>query len=254
MIGGFLASHRPCIVSFMLLAILVGFAFGFIGSMPVAGPIAVLVLRLGLNQDARHARLLALGGALAEGLYALLAFWGLSTFLDRYPMVLPASRLVGAVICLGLGIALLLHRYQEQPPAPSDGRTKGFKRSFVGGFLITALNPTFIVTWTAALAALHATGLVTLAPARAIPFACAVSLGIVAWFTTLLWLVRRFKGRWSPASVEILIKVMGALLVVAALWVGASMVLNRKGPSARERRGPSGPESPGSYREGAVPV
>jgi len=204
----------------MVVAILVGFAFGYIGSMPVAGPIALLVLRLGLSHDARHARFVALGGALAEGVYALLAFWGLSQVLDRYPKVLDASRIVGAVICLVLGLVLLLHKPKAAPPEIPNGRQKGNKRSFFGGFLITALNPTLIVTWTAALAALHSTGLVTLAPARAVPFALAVVLGVVAWFSTLLWLVRRFKGRWSPESVGWFIKAMGAALVAAALWVG----------------------------------
>jgi threonine/homoserine/homoserine lactone efflux protein len=206
----------------MLVAALAGFVFGFVGSMPVAGPIAFLVLRLGLNEDARHARFLALGGALAEGLYSLLAFWGLSTVLDRYPMVIPTSKLVGAIICLGLGIALMLHSPKPAPPEP--GPQRGNKRSFFGGFFITALNPTFIVTWTAALAALHGTGLLTLAPARAVPFACAVFLGIIAWFATLLWLVRRFKGRWSPHAIEVFIKVMGALLAGGGLWAGLALV------------------------------
>ena len=58
MIGGFRPSHGACILGPML-TVLVGFAFGFLGSMPVAGPIAVLVLRLGLNHDDRHARLVA---------------------------------------------------------------------------------------------------------------------------------------------------------------------------------------------------
>lgn len=210
----------------MVVAVLVGFAFGFIGSMPVAGPIALLVLRLGLNQDARHARSVAIGGAVAEGIYSLLAFWGLSTVLDRYPRILPASRIVGAALCLGLGIVLLLHRPKPGPPAGQSERRKGgTKRSLLGGFLLTALNPTLLVTWTAALAALHSTGLVTLSPERAVPFALAVFLGIVAWFSTLLSLVRRFKGRWSPASVEWLIKGMGALLVVAALVVLCRAIL-----------------------------
>lgn len=203
----------------MIVALLVGFAFGFIGSMPVAGPIALLVLRLGLSHDTRHARYVAIGGAVAEGLYSLCAFWGLSTVLDRYPHILPASRIVGAVICLILGTVLLLHRPKPGPPAGQERRTSGTKRSLLGGFLLTALNPTLLVTWTAALAALHATGLVTLDSRRAVPFALAVFLGIVAWFSTLLWLVDKFKDRWSPASVEWLIKIMGALLVGAAVVV-----------------------------------
>lgn len=203
----------------MVVAILVGFAFGFIGSMPVAGPIALLVLRLGLNHDARHARYVAIGGAAAEGFYSLAAFWGLSTVLDRFPHVLPASRIVGAVLCLALGIVLLLHKPKPGLPPGQPERRKGTKRSLLGGFLLTALNPTLLVTWTAALAALHTTGLVTLSPERAVPFALSVFLGIVAWFSTLLWLVRRFKGRWSPATVEWFIKTMGALLVIAAAVV-----------------------------------
>ena len=72
-----------------MLALLVGFAFGYLGSMPVAGPISVLVLHLGLAREGRRAFHLALGGALAEGIYALLAFWGLSAILAGHPLLLP---------------------------------------------------------------------------------------------------------------------------------------------------------------------
>lgn len=215
-----------------MLTVLAGFAFGFLGSMPVAGPIAVLVLRLGLNHDARHARLVAFGGALAESGYALLAFWGLSTVLDRYPMILPASKAVGAVVGLALGLVLLRYRSPQpkEPPPAQTGRRRGSKRSFFGGFLITALNPAFLVTWTAALAALHATGVVKMTPDRAVPFALAACLGIIAWFSVLLWLVRRFKGAFRPAAVERLVRVFGVLLVVGSLWVGVGTWRHRHQP------------------------
>jgi threonine/homoserine/homoserine lactone efflux protein len=205
----------------MIVAILIGFAFGFIGSMPVAGPIAMVVLRLALGHHERRARFVAMGGALAEGIYALLAFWGLSRMLDRHPHVLPATRIVGGALCLVLGVALLFRKAQPRPTELPPTQSRGTKRSLLGGFLITALNPTLIVTWTAALAALHSTGLVDLSPDRAVPFALAVFVGIVAWFSTLLWVVRRYKGAWSPQSVEWFIKAMGAALVVASLWIGA---------------------------------
>ena len=91
-----------------MLALLVGFAFGYLGSMPVAGPISVLVLHLGLAREGRRAFHLALGGALAEGIYALLAFWGLSAILAGHPLLLPVSRVLGAGILLGLGGAIFL--------------------------------------------------------------------------------------------------------------------------------------------------
>ena len=57
----------------MALALLVGFAFGYLGSMPVAGPISVLVLHLGLAHEGRRAFHLALGGALGGLLYIRVA-------------------------------------------------------------------------------------------------------------------------------------------------------------------------------------
>lgn len=209
----------------MLAAVLVGFLFGFIGSMPVAGPIAMLVLRLGLNHDMRHARNVALGGAVAEAGYALLAYYGLSTVLERHPMVLPATRIAGAALCLILGVILLRHKPKPPQERPPEARDRGLKRSLAGGFLITAVNPTLIVSWTAALTALHATGLFILDPRRAIPFAVGVLGGIITWFITLLALVRRFKSRLSHAAIHGFIKVMGGLLAAGGAWVGVRAVL-----------------------------
>jgi threonine/homoserine/homoserine lactone efflux protein len=208
----------------MLLLLLLGFAFGYVGSMPVAGPISVLVLHLGLANDARHALCVAVGGALAEGLYALLAFWGLSTVLTHYPVILPVSRAVGAVLLLVLGLVMLLTRMRGATPQTQQPR-KGNKRSFVLGFLVTALNPTLIVTWTAAVAALNATGLLVMDQAQAPPFAAAVCVGIVAWFLTLLWLVRRWRDRVSVESLGRFKRAMGALLVAAGGWLAIRVVL-----------------------------
>jgi threonine/homoserine/homoserine lactone efflux protein len=208
----------------MVLSLLIGFAFGYFGSMPVAGPISLLVLHLGLEGDVRHGFYVAMGGALAEGLYALLAFWGLSTAMDRFPVILPVSRLVGAAILLGLGLVLLLRKPRERDPA--GPRRKGTKRSFIAGFLITAVNPTLLVTWTAAVAALHGTGLLRMSQGQAVPFALAVSLGIVAWFATLLAVVARFQGLWTPAGLNRFMRAMGALLVAIGAWMATRALAN----------------------------
>lgn len=209
----------------MLLTLLVGFGFGYVGSMPVAGPISVLVLHLGLAHDARHAIYVAVGGAVAESLYALLAFWGLSAILTRYPVVLPASRLVGACLLLALGLVMLLTRMRGA--TPQTQRT-GNKRSFVLGFLITALNPTLIITWTAAVGALHSTGLLAMDQAQAPPFAAAVCAGIVAWFLTLLWLVGKWRNRVGIESLGRFKRAMGAVLVAAGGWMLLRAVLGAK--------------------------
>jgi threonine/homoserine/homoserine lactone efflux protein len=211
-----------------MLAVLMGFAFGYLGSMPVAGPISVLVLHLGLTHHPRHGLWVAVGGALAESGYALLAFWGLSAVLARYPMILPAARVVGAVLLLGLGLAMLLMRAPAAAPPPQP-QSRGQKRSFVLGFLITALNPTLIVTWTAAVAALNSTGLLVMDRSTALPFAAAVGTGIIAWFLTLLWLAGKWRERVSGAGLARLLRGTGAFLAALGGWMGVRALLRLAG-------------------------
>jgi threonine/homoserine/homoserine lactone efflux protein len=203
----------------VLLTVLVGFAFGYLGSMPVAGPISVLVLHLGLAHDPRHALHLAVGGAVAEGAYALVAFWGLSTVLAAYPVILPVSRLVGATLLLALGLVMALRRVRGATPADPRQPARGRKRSLVLGFLVTAVNPTLIVTWSAAVGALHATGLVDMNRAAALPFAGSVAVGIIAWFLTLLWLVAKWRNRLGLETMSRFMRLMGVALVAAGGWM-----------------------------------
>src|ERR1700733_6137635 len=95
----------------MLSAALIGFGLGFFGSMPVAGPIAVIVFGQGLEDRARNGLYLACGAAIAESVYAYLAFWGFSAFLTRYPWIEPTSRVAAAVLLTALGV----HFYRRRP-------------------------------------------------------------------------------------------------------------------------------------------
>ena len=107
-----------------LILLLFGFAFGFLGSMPVAGPIALLVVTLVLDGAFRRAVFVSAGAAVAEGGYAFLAFWGFSSFLADYEFVIPASRGVAALILTGIGVALIRRKPATAPP---------LKRSWPGG-------------------------------------------------------------------------------------------------------------------------
>jgi len=211
-----------------MLVLLIGFAFGYLGSMPVAGPISVLVLHLGLAHDPRRALYVAVGGAVAESLYALLAFWGLSEVLTRYPMVMPASRMVGSGLLLVLGLAMLLVRPRGATPQ-NQPRQTGRKRSFALGFLITAVNPTLIVTWTAAVAALNSTGLLVMDRTSALPFAAAVGVGIISWFLTLLWLAGKWRNRVSGPGLARFMRATGACLAAIGGWMGVRALLRLGG-------------------------
>ena len=90
----------------MLFAALAGFVFGFIGSVPVAGPIAVLVLERSLAHRYSDAEGIAVGGAVAESAYAGAAFLGLGFLIRSYPIVLVGARAIGAIVLFGVAYAL----------------------------------------------------------------------------------------------------------------------------------------------------
>lgn len=199
----------------MLIAAIIGFLFGFIGSMPVAGPIAALVFSRGIEGRFRSGLGVAAGGALAEGIYACLAFWGFAELLSEYPVMIHISRGVAVVVLTALGI-LFLRRKPQRREAPH--KRAGWGGSLALGFTITALNPTLIATWSAAATTLFSTGLVAFRSSLALPFGLSAIAGIVAWFSLLLWLVRRYRGRFSDRSLNRLIQVMGVFLLGVAVY------------------------------------
>ncbi|MBI4954668.1 MAG: LysE family transporter [Myxococcales bacterium] len=205
----------------MLLAALIGLAFGFIGSIPVAGPIAALVFERGLVGRFRSGVFISLGAAVAEGAYAFLAFWGFSTYLKDYPIIEPISRAVAAAILVGLGI--MFARYRSKPDEGSVRKSDSAATSFALGLSITALNPTFIATWTAVVTMLYSTG-VDLSRAQAVPFSLGSVLGIVGWFATLLGLIRRYRDRFTRATLDKIVRGIGWFLLVCAVYFAVQFV------------------------------
>ena len=207
----------------ILFAILAGTIMGFVGSMPIAGPVAVLVLERGLIRRGREGLGVAMGAATAESIYAFLAFWGLGSVLYSAPVLLRVSRLVGAGLMIALGIYLANRRSPPRVPETESEKlvTAGRKRrGFLLGLSVTFLNPTIIVSWTMVTATVHSTGLVVPGLLSAVTFALGVGAGIVIWFATLLWLLNRFQSGLRPKTVDRVLNVTGWLVVAIGVGLG----------------------------------
>lgn len=192
--------------------------------MPVAGPIAVLVLSRGLQGRFRSGANIAVGGALAEAVYACLAFWGFSTLLVEHGWIEPASRGAAALILLALGVHFTFH-----PPPPGDPTPTapegGLKRSFLLGFSIAALNPTLMATWSAAVTTLYSTTLVSFDAGHALPFALGAGAGIAGWFLVFLLLIRRFRSRFRVTTLDRVVRVTGLFLMGTGLVFAVRFVI-----------------------------
>lgn len=250
----------------MLLAALVGYVAAFIASMPVAGPVAALIVRNAVEGRSRSAIMLAMGTGIAEGVYALLAMLG-STLLDDFPVVIPISKCLAAVLLIVLGIQFA--RFVPKTPGLEDrasGKSPGFDedghgsgrgdgsggdavvdprqskkhhtiqsldvqevmkkartterpwKSFTVGFSLTALNPTLLATWTAAATMIQGRKLFPVDAVHSVPFSIGVILGAFSWFGFLVWLLSRYRHRFSPLTLQRVIRWMGVGLIVLGTY------------------------------------
>lgn len=206
----------------MLLLLLLAFTFGFVGSMPLAGPIAILVVSRCAERKYGEALRLALGASISEGAYAAIAFFGFATFLARHPLILPISRAVTAVVLVGLGIHFVL--WKQTPQAQKAPKKSSHAGAFFFGLTVMALNPTLLATWSAAVAALYARQIVEMRAWMAPPFGLCAGAGVALWFSLLVWLLRRYQKRFNPGMLAWVIRAMGVLLIVIGLYSGFEFV------------------------------
>lgn len=214
----------------MLAAPIIGFCFGFFGSLPVAGPVAALVFDRGLKRRFRSGFAIAVGGALPEAGYAFLAFWGFSELLRQYAWVQPLARGASAVILIALSFVFLKKggiepKRIEEGLEPVKRRGTGDLGSFLLGFSITAMNPTLIATWTAAVTFLPALGFGAYSVGGGVAFALSAAVGIVAWFATMLWIIHRLHERFDTRVLETIRRSMGVFLLAVGLWFAGTLVL-----------------------------
>ncbi len=191
--------------------------------MPVAGPTAVVVVDSGLEDRFKKGLYVAIGAAVAESLYAALAFWGLTTLFAIHPLILPATRVLGGAVLILIGIYFLRRRARAKAPARRREPRQG--RHLLFGFTITLFNPALAATWTAAIAALHTAFPAKYKPFDALPFALGAAVGIVSWFWLLLRLVHHFRERVKPKTVNVLVRSMGGALVILGLALTARTVI-----------------------------
>ena len=200
-------------------AALLGCGLGCLGSMPLAGPVSALVVKRGLTGRARHGVALAAGAALAETGWCAGALLGYGALLDRWLWLRPAAGAVGGALMLVLGVRLLRGHggAAPAPHLPSTSR-RGWPGEIVLGFSLVVVNPAVLLSWAGVLAALHAVGLEPTGGQARLQFAAGVPVGIVAWFTLLLWLLRHTGSRLGRALLPRALRLLGALLCAVGLW------------------------------------
>lgn len=204
---------------------LVGFFLGFIGSMPISGPISLLVFHRGLHARYRDGWAIGLGGAIAEGIYCGLAIYGLTTLLEGFTFLEPLAKGVGILVLLVVGLYFMVAHQENREEKPIAERAgSNWVGQFLVGFSVAALNPTLIFTWSMTAAMLYSLANLAFQTYQLIAFAASVVIGIVAWFGMLLLLLRRFRANFSLATLQKVIRALGMALVAVSVVMAALLI------------------------------
>lgn len=203
-----------------LIVSVIAFVLGFVGSMPLAGPVSVMVVsRAGMGRF-DEARNVAFGAAIGEGLYAGLSFLGFAALLARYPTAVPISKGVTAIVLLAVGSHFLRWKAKDA----GEGKERRGSSAFWLGLTASLVNPTLLVTWSAVTTAIYSRQVATMTPYLAAPFGIAAGAGIASWNVVLVAILRRYHNKFPQKAVTYFVRGMGLLLIAIALWSAIDLV------------------------------
>jgi threonine/homoserine/homoserine lactone efflux protein len=128
-----------------------GLIAGFVFSMPIAGPISILVISNALKGKLKYCNLLTIGAALADLVYVFIAVYGLTRFYSWYKPAIPY--LMGACSLFIIFIGYTIFRTKINPEHLDDKIhlperiNKEARGGFVTGLLVNLINPTLFFGW-----------------------------------------------------------------------------------------------------------
>jgi threonine/homoserine/homoserine lactone efflux protein len=126
-----------------------GFVAGFIFSMPIAGPVSILITSNALKGRLRYCVLVSLGSFIADFTYVFIAVFGLTKLYSFYKPAIPYIFAIGSLFFFYLGYRIIrtkldIENLEDKSHLTEKIQKKG-KGAFFTGFMINFLNPTLFI-------------------------------------------------------------------------------------------------------------
>jgi threonine/homoserine/homoserine lactone efflux protein len=126
-----------------------GFLTGFIFSMPIAGPVSIMITSNALKGRLRYCNLFNLGASFGDFIYVFIAVFGLTKLYTFYKPIIPYIFSFGALLLIFLGYKIFRTKFDiehlEDKIHLSDNIKKKERGAFYTGFMINFLNPTLFI-------------------------------------------------------------------------------------------------------------
>ena len=208
--------------------IAIGFAMGFLGSIPLAGPVALLVMTKGLAREFYRASFIACGASVAEGIMAAGAFAGLGIIYERIPEFEYFFQWLGVAILVAVGVWFWIRGVsKEEPVNQKPERQEGGISAFLIGFGLVIGNLGMIATWGGAIAAIETVGILSPGGGHAMAFGLGVCAGVFSWLFLLLKLISKYGDIIAASALNFIVKCIGCGLCIAGLVAGVALLASQ---------------------------
>jgi threonine/homoserine/homoserine lactone efflux protein len=126
-----------------------GLLAGFIFSMPIAGPISILITSNALKGRMRYCILVSIGAFIADFTYVFIAVFGLTKLYSVYKPAIPYIFALGSLFSFYLGYKIIrtkidIENFEDKSHLNEKIQKRG-KGGFFTGFMINFLNPTLFI-------------------------------------------------------------------------------------------------------------
>ena len=200
----------------MLSYFFLGLLIGVLSGIPI-GPVNVAVLDTAYRHTLRRAIAVCLGGAIGDGLYAMLGILGVGPYLDANPSVPPFLYGGSGLVLLAYGIMTV-----RSKPSPvvtevkerADNPSRDLWSGFVLGVVLIILNPAALVTWVIIIGSFMQ-GIDT---TEGIGATIGIAAGSFVWFSMVAYLSNHGKQVLGGKAVHTVTRVVGVLLIGYSLY------------------------------------
>ncbi|MCU0472918.1 MAG: LysE family transporter [Bacteroidales bacterium] len=130
---------------------IVGLLTGLVFSMPIAGPISILITTNALKGRLRYCALVNIGASFATFTYVFFAVFGLTKLYPFYKPAIPYLLSLGSIFLLFLGYKIFRTKIDIEHFGENSYLSEKIKKKERGGFytgcIINFLNPTLFIGW-----------------------------------------------------------------------------------------------------------
>jgi len=136
-------------IEIVLNLFLVGTISGIIYSMPIAGPISIIVVSKAFQGKVRFCLRTGLGAAITEGIVVFIVVYGIAALLDYYQPIIPYFLFAGAAFVIIIGLRIMKQKIDLKSLESNNIITDKYKNrgGMRTGIVLNLSNPSLLINW-----------------------------------------------------------------------------------------------------------